>query len=219
MLHLHAITEPHPTAAAAGIGGTGIVSIPCGRLGLVVSEHRTPAPDLTEETLWHHEAVLEQLMAEGPVLPIRFGVRFADAAALCDELRPRMASLAEALEYVRGKVELGVRVLEDNEKPPAPRRSTRSGEGARYLLERLDRRNRAAAVAERLRRNVGDLAVGEQARLLPGKGTLVASAFLVERPRVAGFRRRVEVLERSLDHAALFCTGPWPPYHFVDRPI
>ena len=44
----------------------------------------------------------------------------------------------------------------------------------------------------------------------------IAAAFLVSRDRIASFRRRVNQAAQEHPELALFCTGPWPPYSFVN---
>jgi hypothetical protein len=61
-----------------------------------------------------HERVLEAIMERGPVLPLRFGTELESEDELAAVLAERRDELARGLERVRGRVELGLRVL------PAP---------------------------------------------------------------------------------------------------
>ncbi len=222
MLHLYGIVEPHVAPAGAGVGGGPLIPIACGDVVAVASEHSRPF-DATpsEETLWEHEDVLETLLEAGPVLPVRFGVRFADREAMRAAVQPRSADLAAALSRLRDKVELSVRLLarEDGRRPVATGIDADAGPGARYLLERLEQKRDASRKLDTVRSRLAPRAVAERSQLLPRAGTLAASAFLVEQGAVQGFRQEAHDLEQELDDVVLVCTGPWPPYNFVDEPL
>lgn len=217
MLHLYGIVEPQTQCAGLGLDGEQPASVDCGDVAAVVSEHARPldsAPD--EEALWEHERVLEALLEAGPVLPVRFGIRFADRAALLAAVQSRSAELAEMLADVRGRVEVSVRLLARNEAPePVDEDDASFGPGARYLLARLGERRAAERKLEAVRARLAPLAVAERSRLLPRPGTPATAAFLVERNVLERFRREAGKLEQELKDVALVCTGPWPPYNFV----
>jgi gas vesicle protein GvpL/GvpF len=220
MLHLYGFVEPHPEGLGLGLDGEALVAIVCDGIVAVASEHARALDASTEDALWEHERVLEALLEAGPVLPVRFGVHFADREALCAKVRPRSAELAKALTEVRGKVEVSVRLLaRDGAPEPARDVAAVGGPGARYLLERLDERRGAQRKLETVRARLAPFAVAERSRLLPRPGTPATAAFLVERDLLARFRREVGQLEREFEDVALVCTGPWPPYNFVDEPV
>src|SRR4051794_18233492 len=155
-----------------------------GALAAVVADHATPQP--TPEALRRHEAVVEGLMARGPVLPLRFGGVTDDVAGW---LAAREDELAPLLDRVRGAVELGVRGGDDaGAGAPAS--------GTDYLLRRVADEHVHAPLAALARASVR--------RRRPHVG-----AYLVDRDVVDRFHARVRELDRRL-----VCTGPWPPYSF-----
>jgi hypothetical protein len=220
MLHLYGIVEPQVAWDGAGVDGEPLVPVVCGEVVAVASEHsrsfdRAPS----EEELWEHEEVLETLLERGAVLPVRFGVHFADRAALRAEIEPRSAQLAQALAHVRHRVELSVRLLA---RAAAPQASTdevdaESGPGAQYLLKRLEHKRDASRKLDAVRARLAPRAVAERSHVLPRPGTIATAAFLVEEAAVEGFRQEAQALERELEDVVLVCTGPWPPYNFVDE--
>ena len=180
MPYVYAVTERRRPAPAPTL-----YAVEHGALAAVVADHE--APDPTPEALRRHETVVEALMDEGPVLPMRFGSTTDDVASL---LAGREAELRAALERVRGAVELGVRARERGPSPPA---ST----GTEYLLRRLG--------GERVHTTLAGLARASVRRpRAPHIG-----AYLVEHRDVERFRARVRELGDEL-----VCTGPWPPYSF-----
>jgi gas vesicle protein GvpL/GvpF len=219
MLHLYGIVESQDQCCGSGLDGEPLVAIPCGDVVAIASERTEPVDSTpAEEALWEHERVVEALLESGSVLPVRFGVRFADREELRAEVEPRSAQFATALAQVRGRVELSVRLLAlgaDN-PPSAPEGA---GPGARYLLGRLEERREAARKLDAVRSRLGPLAVAERSQLQPRPGTPASAAFLVDRPALEHFQREACELGRDLEDVALVCTGPWPPYNFVDEPV
>jgi hypothetical protein len=102
MIELFAITraaEPPPPARLRAVSaGAGLAAI----VGPV--EDR----EVTTEALWRHEELVEALMADRDVLPVRFGTRFSDEEQAAQAIAAQRATLSAALERVSGAVELSV---------------------------------------------------------------------------------------------------------------
>ena len=149
--------------------------------------------DPDERTLWHHEAVVEAAMERGPVLPMRYGSVVDDVTGF---LATRYEELIAGLRRVRGAVELGVRM------PPEP--AAVAASGPEYLM----RRATATALAEQVYAPLAELSRASTRRTQ-------AFAFLVETSAIPAFHERVASLRDRLG-VELVCTGPWPPYSFVE---
>jgi len=188
MPYVYAVTEPRERSLQPPL-----YEVDHGRLAAVVADHDPPEP--TPDSLWRHEEIVESLMADGPVLPMRFGSTTDDVEELLDR---RHDALIAGLERVRGAVELGVRVVGAlGESPPAS--------GTEYLRRR-------AAIAALRRRIHEPLAALSRASLeLDRHGSV--GAYLVDESAVEPFHATVDDLEVELD-VTLACTGPWPPYSF-----
>ena len=173
----------------------------------VVSWHDEAPSEPSLEALRAHERVVESLMAEGPVLPMRFGTALPDADAVRSSIAARRDELAGALDRVRGRVELGVRVqaVGEEAEPAAP------ATGREYLMSRLAADGRATAVHRPLERH----AVASRRRATSEAGEVLRAAYLVDEAQVAAFRAEVERLQGAHPRLAVLCTGPWPPYSFV----
>lgn len=218
MLHLYGIVEPQVACAGVGVGGEQLQRVPCGEVVAVTSEHTALEPRPDEEMLWEHEGVLEALLEAGPVLPVRFGVRFADREAVRAALQPRSARLATILADLRGKVELSVRLLAHETVAPPAAVDSSAGPGTRYLLAQLQDQRDAVRKLDAVRSRLAPIAAADHCELLPRPGTLATAAFLVERSAVEAFRRSVRELDEQLEDVVLVCTGPWPAYNFVNEP-
>ena len=170
-----------------------------------------PAPD----ALWEHERVVERLMAERAVLPMRFGTTLPEADALRAALAARHAELLAALERVRRRVELGVRAVDIAGSSPPP--TTPPANGREYLLAKLAHNTGAERTAESLHRPLAALAVDGRCHPVHRPREVLRGSYLVDRAEVPAFRVAVERLQRERPAVALLCTGPWPPYSFVPR--
>ena len=163
-----------------------------GELAAIVGAEPLPS-DPDERTLWHHEAVVEAAMERGPVLPMRYGSVVDDVTGF---LAARHEEFAAGLLRVRGAVELSVRIAAGDLGVPAS--------GTEYLM----RRATATALAEQVYAPLAELSRASARRSQ-------AFAFLVDTREVPAFHERVGTLEDRLG-AQLVCTGPWPPYSFVE---
>jgi hypothetical protein len=185
VLCVYAVLAEAPSAPGVGLDGVPLRAVAGRRLVALIGEH-TRAPELGDDQLCTHEALISRLMAEAPVLPLRFGTTVADEGELRDWLRTNEGELSALLEAVRGAVELSVRA-----DLPA-----------------------GSDLRERLHRSLSEPA--RRAILFdpgPGSGRLRA-AYLVDGDHIDAFAATVERVGR--EHAIeVSCTGPWPPYSFV----
>jgi hypothetical protein len=185
------------------------------------------------EVVAEHHRVVQAVAEQVDVVPLRLAPGHHDEEALVAALEPRAAELAQALELVRDRVELGVKAFAGEPSPPAAE-APRPASGRDYLT----RRSRAAQ-AEEGRRDAQDQAVAAvhraaqelavdsrvnapQDSALSGRSEvmLLNAAYLVPRADEDRFRSRIAQLEeeaRSLG-LELECTGPWPPYNFTAPP-
>jgi hypothetical protein len=155
-----------------------------------------PAGELTADDLWRREALVEQLMEAGPLLPVRLNARVPDEAAVVAAVAGRGDELRARLEHVRGAVELAVRV-----QPAEPA----TGD-LRALAARV-------AAADAVHAALAPLARDAVARPAPD---LLRAAYLVDRERVDALVARVRELQQDHPDLAILCTGPWPPYSFAE---
>jgi hypothetical protein len=227
MIYLYAIADRPELALPpiSGLEGAPLVTLPCRDIVAVVSDLDAGSVQPTEAHLWQHEAVVEALMANRAVLPVRFGAQLADEATLQAALESHYAGLVADLARVRGRVELGLRVLWQNEvSSPAEKNEGKParGDGWAYMLARLaeDRqrqaqRSRAEALAADLHAPLAYCAADSTRQVLLTPRLLLTAAYLVDRDRQSAFRREVEALRQAHPDLDFLCTGPWPAYSFV----
>jgi hypothetical protein len=153
----------------------------------VVCGPASESEEVTAEALWRHEEIVEALMDDRDLLPVRYGTRVENEEEAVRAVEDRTPELRTALEHVSGAVELSLRVR--TQKP-----------GAQVELETL--RSLARDAIEQAGRDDHEL---------------LRCAYLVERTSVDGFRQAVAELQRERSDLALLLTGPWPPYSFSQR--
>ena len=141
--------------------------------------------EITEEALWRHEEIVEALMNDRDLLPVRYGTRVADEAEAARAVAARREELRAALDHVSGAVELSLRVRAQDLGSAPDLSSLRPL--ARDAIEQVGR----------------------------DESELARSAYLVERGSVDAFRAAVAELQRSHAGLGLLLTGPWPPYSFT----
>jgi Gas vesicle synthesis protein GvpL/GvpF len=165
--------------------------------------------ELSPALLWQREAIIEALMQQCNLLPARYGTRVEDEAAAAQALAERRAELFEALERVRGAVELSVRVLGDESKTDAPARS-----GTDYLQAKARRATAEAETAGGVHHPLARLARASTHQGGRAARELLRGAYLVDREAVDRFVYSVGQMQQANPHLQLLCTGPWPPYSF-----
>jgi hypothetical protein len=229
-MYLYAIIDQPeaPVPAEPGLEGTFLFTLTYQDIAAVASCLTRAEVPPTEDNLWRHEAVVEALMADRAVLPVRFGTLLADDAAVQAMLTAHYADFVTSLERVRGRVELSLRVLWNDRRPPTTDRRKHLGgqrsavSGRSYLLARLEEerqrrawRQRAETLAGELHTPLAHLAVESTRQVLLTPRLLLTAAYLVERDQVAAFKQEVEALSAAYPALRFLCTGPWPAYNFV----
>ena len=230
MVYLYAVTDAGlELTDEHGFDAAPLRAVVAGRVQAIVCDI-PERPRTTEGALWEHEAVVEELMKAGAVLPVRFGSTLADDAQVEAMLHEREDELVAGLERVRGAVELGVRALWDSGQGSPSRESATegehdareagddvspAGEGTAYLLGRLERRRRSQELAARVHEPLAALAREATHKVPPAPQVLLTGAYLVEEGSLDAFRDLAEELDRALDGVAVLATGPWPPYSFA----
>jgi hypothetical protein len=206
-----------------GVAGLGVARRPVTAIGgrelvALVSEHDAP-PSATEDTLWSYEHVLAEHMARHAVIPARFGTVFDGVEPIELVLTERGHELEAGFALVRGALELAVRV---SGEPAAHDADQPAGDrpGRAYLMERVSRSRDADQLAAALQSRLDPLARATRYRTLVAPDIPVSAAYLIERDRMAQFIATVGDLQSELGgRAALTCTGPWPPFSFVEDSV
>jgi Gas vesicle synthesis protein GvpL/GvpF len=209
VIELYAITDaaapPLPRVAS-------LRAVPAGGLAAVCAQARDE--DVTAEALWRHEEIVETLMRDRDLLPVRYGTRFGGDDAVARAIGERRGELSAALEQVRGAVELALRVHVTGSVPEPPSDETSGTEYLRAKARAAALEKRVAGVVDEALRPLARESVRRPAR---APSEALRAAYLVDRGAVERFRGRVAELADANPALRLLCTGPWPPYSFAER--
>jgi Gas vesicle synthesis protein GvpL/GvpF len=209
VIHLYAFTGAEAALPElAGIGGAPVEGRAFGAVAAVVGSVAAP-PDASRDAVRHGlvtEALVESVDA---VLPARFGEAFRDESALAAAVEPQLGVLAGALARVSGCVEVGVRILREQEVD-AP-----AADGSGYMRARLAAVAGDEAAVAALHRTLSARAQASVAPTVSSRNARLDAAYLVRRTDVDEFGRAVRRYADEHPGVAVLCTGPWAPYSFV----
>jgi Gas vesicle synthesis protein GvpL/GvpF len=222
MIWVYAICErpEMPPPRRRGLAQAPLDGVRAGELLAVISRHVHPPGDPALDALWVHERVVERIMADRAVLPMRFGTKLPDEATLRQVLAAREQELLATLARVRGRVEVGVRAMqalgaEAADDPPPQPPAPIATSGREYLEAKLRNGRQVEREAAALHEPLARLAVEVRRQSARAPEELLRASYLIENGVLARFRATVERLQRAHPGIAILCTGPWPPYSFV----
>src|SRR3954452_2390679 len=204
-----------PSPQGAGHCGAPLCVVARGSVAAVCSRHERVEVPPEPYHLWRHEHVAEALMDEHAVLPVRFGTTVSNEDTLAAMLDEREEEFCGALERVRGRVELGIRVLSsppEAEPEPSPEGT---GPGRAYLIGRLAACDAARALAESIHSCLAAGAAEARHDVSATTRLLLSAAYLVDRDDVGAFLEAVDDATRRHPEIELLCTGPWPAHTFA----
>jgi hypothetical protein len=186
-----------------------------------------------------HEAVLEQVMRLGAVLPARFGTLFSSTASLESFMRQHETEIGRFLERMGGQEEWAVKGFfdqagaekallvswrsEESSRPGLPPGVTVLREQSQRIQAREALDDQLAETCSELLEELNVLATQMVPRRIlaherpdAAREMVLNWALLLPAAAVADFRARIERAnaERNGGGLALEVSGPWPPYSF-----
>jgi hypothetical protein len=238
--YVYCIAETHERLDLGPLGiGEGenpVYTLHHGDLAAVVSDTPLRLYDPTRENVLAHELVNEAVMRHHTVIPMSFGTIFRTDADVVELLRSTGTAFSEVLKTIRGKIEIGLKVVWDRGRVVAEleeydegirglkeeiaNAATGSTYFARMQLGRLVEsalEARANEFVSTIYETLRPLSVATRSNKLIGDNMILNVAFLVERSWEEDFDAAVKDLSRR--HKGLLSfkyTGPWPPYNFVN---
>lgn len=184
--------------------------------------------DWVSDVALAHEAVNEALLPRAEaLLPMKLFTLFLDDDGARAHMAERAAEVDAVVRNISGCVELGVRAqarpVASTSEPAA-----RPSSGADFLRRKKEKRDAVHTAAAKGREaadaafaRLMTLARAHKRKAVPAeaKRTFLDAVLLVkaaERPKV---EEEVRALDKELRESGveLTLTGPWPPYHFLER--
>jgi|HubBroStandDraft_6_1064221.scaffolds.fasta_scaffold03088_13 hypothetical protein len=192
-----------------------------------------------EATARAHEAVLDDVRRQATVIPMRMCTVYRTEGGIREMLTRESEPLREAIDYLEGKAEWGVKVFTDFARAGGRTHNVDAGAGeatgAAYMERvRTERelRERAMEVAEEAAAQIHDRlsAVAVDAQVIPlqrpevsgHSGDMILNGvYLVADDSATAIHEEVEALRSELEvHGIdIALTGPWPAYNFVPGAI
>jgi hypothetical protein len=222
---------------ASGIGGAPLALVAGDGAAALVSDLPDSEVRMGRDEVLRHAEVLDDAMAHGTVLPMRFGVVMDGSDDVRQQLLERYGDdLRSQLIELAGKVEFNVRavyeedvvlreVLSENPEIAHLRESVRSQSEDASYYDRIRLGELVAAAVERKRERdtqavidalapetlASDIAAPSHERVV------VSASFLVERARLDAFDELLEAVARGQAGRIRFkLTGPRAPHSFVE---
>ena len=230
MIYLYAITryKDRPLPNITGVMGHALEKFRVGEIEMVISKWEQTFDAPNTATLWKHESVIETLMKNQCVLPVRYGVCIDDLLVLQQFVQKEEKSLLADLDRLEGCVEISLRVINPARKKNTDRQQAslenadKDGQGRAYLKTRLSEMKAQLEDQKRLEKWVdtvhhrllenaleGNLQVHTHPLLMS------SGAYLVKKKELFAFQQQVGKMRDVHKEYKFLCTGPWPPYNFV----
>lgn len=219
VLCLHALVPEGATPAPEPVHAR----IPLGPVTALVSAMPEALADegASLDALLSHDLLLGCYLAQGPVLPVRFGSCFRDEDALREALAPQAEALAGRLAALDGLAEYALTVEPGAAPAPAPEPAEKPASGRAFLKARKaqrDGRAEAGQVRADALRALHDraCALARESDLRPPRPPRLLSLSLLMQPAQAErLRGELQDWSRRTGPTARL-TGPFPAYSFAD---
>jgi len=222
-----------------GIGDRGdpVTTIAYKDLGAVVSSIPMTKYVVSKETMISHEKVIEAVMKDHALLPVRFYTVAPNAEEIRSLLRRRYLEFKKLLRELDNKVELGLKVfwrdmdcifqeiVKENAEIKALRakmtgcsaKEAGQDKGALGEMLKLALENKRAKEREVLLQPLRQLSSDSCLNMTYSDDMLLNATFLVDRSREKEFDGEVEELAARYNGRIEFkYVGPVPPYSFVN---
>lgn len=227
--------EFNVTEELRGMEDESVFSVGSSDIAAAVSVSEKRRFEVTEELLLTHERVVESLMSSHTILPMRYGTVVSNKSEILEIIEARRESIEALIEKVRGKVELGVKVLwnpkpikqcverDDSEVEQLRINIQQSqNKGRRYLMEKLYEelvQRKVKSYGEKfishILEKLSSFSIDQVFVKFPTERLLLSASFLVKKDNVANFEMLVQQFIIEYQKLSFFPTGPWPPYNFT----
>ena len=227
---------------AIGIGGRGDVvsNISYQDISAVISNYPMGKYELSKENLLAHEEVVERVMSDYTVLPMRAFTIAANAEEVRDFLRKHYGELTGLLKDMDNKVELGLtaywkdmtsifqEIVNENRKIRTLREKIAGIAEQQGFKEKINWGEMVARAlkykkeieGEEILRSLKKSAIDFRMNDVRGDEMIINAAFLIDRGWENEFDSKLsELNSRYAQRIRFKYVGPIPPYNFVNLRI
>ena len=215
--------RPMPLTGITGLFGNQTFLVPAGDLAVIVSEHHSDdQARFDQQASKDHARVISDCFKLSTVLPFRFATTFADDDGLRRSVRSNQRHFLANVERLRGKAEMHLKVLVDDTCPGNSARDMTVGQ--QYLTSlresasrQRERQSRARALSVQMHRMFLPLAEEVTCKRMESGKMLLDIAHLIDNRTVERYQNKYSSATLELKECRMQLSGPWPPYHFVQR--
>lgn len=215
--------RPTPLAGVSGLFGNQTFLFPASDLAVIVSEHNAEdAQRMDQQAARDHARVIADCFQHSTVLPFRFGTTFQDDDALRRSVRSNQRQFQANVERLRGKAEMHLKVLVDDTCPGNSARNMTVGQ--QYLISlresasrQRERQSKARALSVQMHRMFLPLAEEITCKRMDSGKMLLDIAHLIDNKTVERYQNKYSTATQQLKECRMQLSGPWPPYHFVQK--
>lgn len=209
-------------------------------IGMVISNHPLIRLPVNRRNTIAHEKVVERVMEEFPVLPVRFCTIASDVEEIKGLLVKRYGEFKDLLKDMDRKIELNIKGLWKNMEM-IYREITEENKEIRKLKEEAGQNRGKVSLqttisigalvenslkekkereAEHAIETLSKTAVIHKRNSLIGDEMFMNTAFLIDKDREKEFDNRIDELsEKYQDRIKFIYAGPFPPYNFANITI
>jgi hypothetical protein len=216
-----------------GLEGSVIYNIPYCDIGAVVSEISQPIQKVTEGAVLEHKAVVEKLMTDFTVLPVRFQTVIEGRDNLLSMMQSYYKDFENNLTRLHNKLEFGVKVIWPAEKikeniTKALKKGkqddseSNSSQGRKFMTEKFEKYKidkEFQAKADKFIRVMdiffSKFAAEKKLGKLKTENLLLDAVYLVEKSQESNFKEAFEHIKSARPDFKYLFSGPWPAYNFV----
>jgi hypothetical protein len=216
-----------------GLKGSSVYNVPYCDIGAAVSEMNGSIQTATEGDVLQHEEVVEKLMADFTVLPMRFQSIAVGREDVISIMQSCYKDFRDNLDRLSDKREFGIKVLWPADKirqdviktiGDVGLKTTESCTSAnkKYVMERLKQYKIDKAFetkADKLIRVIDTsfcgFAAEKKLQKLKTANLLLDAVYLVEKSRQNSFREAFNHIKDAHAGLKFLFSGPWPAYNFV----
>ena len=227
---------PHLTSLGMGERGDAVYTICEGGLGAVVSDSPVVRYEALRRNMMAHTGVIEEVMKDFTVLPVRYGTIAPDEALIRRKLLvDRRDELLGMLDGMDGRIELGLKafwheealfpeIVNTNPSIRALRDSLAGKPAEQTYFERMRLGEMVEAAMEQKREQDAELVLARVRPLVErvelsatfGDRMVLNAAFLVKKQAEPAVDEAVQALDAALGDRLMFkYVGSVPPYNFV----
>ena len=215
--------RPMPLNGVTGLFGNQTFLFPAGDLAVIVSEHQSDDnARFDQQSLKDHARVIADCFKLSTVLPFRFATTFADDDGLRRSVRSNQKHFLANVERLRGKAEMHLKVLVDDTCPGNSARDMTVGQ--QYLTSlresagrQRERQSKARALSVQMHRMFLPIAEEITCKRMDSGKLLLDIAHLIDGKTVERYQNKYSSATQELKECRMQLSGPWPPYHFVQR--